>query len=74
MFDAVVVTLCVESVANRAALVVRIKDSAPVHCTLSSSLSTDVDAEEEGAAKRAPASDAKGKGAAGQSFKKKKTL
>ena len=72
MFDAVVVTLCVETVANRAALVVRIKDSAPVHCTLSSSLSADADAEEGAAAsKRAPVSDAKG--AADLSSKKKKT-
>ena len=79
MFDSVVVSLGVESVANRAALVVRLKEHAPVHCTLSSSLST-IDADshkEEGAlAKRASLSDAKGKSTAaagGQSAKRTKS-
>ena len=79
MFDAVVVTLCVESVANRAALVVRLKEHAPVHCSLSSSISSrDVDKEKQGAgtAKRVSATDTKGKGVAaadGQSSKRNKT-
>jgi hypothetical protein len=73
MFDAVVVTLCVESVANRAALVVRLKEQAPVHCALSSSLACRANSEAEGdaAGKRASSSDAKGKD--GQISKKNKT-
>jgi hypothetical protein len=66
MFDAVVVTLGVESVANRAALVVRLKEHAPVHCSLTSSLSQASPGGEEGGegGKRASGADAKGKGGA----------
>ena len=79
MFDAVVVTLGVEPVANRAALVVRLKEHAPVHCSLTSSLcqhASTGDEEEEGG-KRASAADGKGKEAAAASrhaAKKNKTL
>ncbi len=65
MFDAVVVTLQVESVANRAALVVRLKEHAPVHCSLTSSLSQANPGEEGGeGGKRASGVDLKGKGGA----------
>ena len=65
MFDAVVVTLGVESVANRAALVVRLKEHAPIHCSLTSSLS-EASAGEEGGegGKRSSGADGKGKGGA----------
>jgi hypothetical protein len=50
MFDAVVASLAVESVANRAARVVRLKEDAPVHCALTSSLASfgDCDGEKVG--------------------------
>ncbi len=66
MFDAVVVSLAVESVANRAALVVRLKENAPVHCALTSSLASGNDRDSEegggGGGKRASATDGKGRG------------
>jgi hypothetical protein len=71
MFDAVVVTLGVDTIANRSTLVVRIKEHAPVHCALTSSLSSLQDSENstsEGS-KRATAH-----GDADQISKKKKRL
>jgi hypothetical protein len=64
MFDAVVVSLAVESVANRSALVVRLKENAPVHCALTSSLSSQHshECEKKGGDKRASSSDGKGRG------------
>ena len=77
MFDAVVVTLCVESVANRAALVVRLKEHAPVHCALTSSLASNSNSEvEEAAVGKRASSDVKGKDGglvSGQNSKKNKT-
>ena len=50
MFHAVVASLAVESVPNRAALVVRLKQDAPVHCALTSALDSfgDCDGEKVG--------------------------
>jgi hypothetical protein len=76
MFDAVVVTLCVESIANRAALVVRLKELAPVHCSLTSSLAPPSSETEDAAAGKRAATDAKGIGSgpsSGQMSKKNKT-
>jgi hypothetical protein len=76
MFDAVVVTLCVESVANRAALVVRLKEHAPVHCALTSSLASQSNSDVEAAAFKRASQDAKGKDcglSSGHSSKKNKT-
>jgi len=55
MFHAVVALLAVESVPNRAALVVRLKQDAPVHCALTSALASfgDCDGEKVGPGKRA---------------------
>ena len=66
MFHAVVASPAVESVPDRAALVVRLKQDAPVHCALTPSLASfgDCDGEKVGGrgGKRAAVCDGKGRG------------